>query len=113
MRKIILFFVVLLFFVPKLVGATPPSNMELEYASEEKVLHVTMRHVTNNSRKHRIRLLIVYKNGEEFTRYYLPHQVSPKGIDKEVAMDAESGDEIKVKAICSDAGRKEVTLIIP
>jgi hypothetical protein len=113
MRKIILFFVVLLFLVPKLVGAHPPSNMELEYDSEGKLLHITMRHVTNNSRKHRIRLLVVYKNGEQFANYYLPHQVSPKGIDTESALDAESGDEIKVQAVCSEAGRKEATLIIP
>ena len=99
--------------MPKLAGAHPPSNMTLDYDLEKRVLHITMKHVTNNSREHYIRLIVIYKNGEEFASYFLPYQVSPKGIDREVAMDAETGDEIKVKAICSDAGRKEVTLTIP
>lgn len=113
MKKIYLLFVVLFFFLTKLAWATPPSNIELEYDATERVLHITLRHVTHNVREHRIRRLIIYKNDEEIKSYYMPSQPSPKGIDKKVSLEAESGDEIRVKAICSEAGIGEATLTIP
>ena len=95
------------------VWATPPKEIQLEYDQEKKVLHMDLKHVSSNPRKHYLRRVFIYKNSEEAIVRYYTKQTTPQGLTDDIAIDLSPGDKVRVLAVCSDAGRKEETLVIP
>lgn len=93
--------------------AHEPSAINITYDAKAKILHISVQHVTHYERIHYIRQLRVRKNDEEPLVFYLSHQTSHLGFDKDIPMEAKPGDRIWVKAICSEAGYREVTYEIP
>ena len=93
--------------------ARPPAEMKLTYDAEKKNLHAEIRHVTSNPRKHFIRKLIIYKNGDEIENRFYVQQTTAAMLIEDVSLEAVTGDVIQADAICNEAGRKETTLVIP
>ena len=93
-------------------SAHPPSKIELSYDDKEHMLTVDIAHVTSDVVKHHIRKITVYKNDEELESYYFVKQ-TPQGLVDKIPLEAKSGDNIRVKVICKEAGFKEESLVIP
>ncbi len=93
--------------------ARPPTEINLSYDLEKKDLHVEARHVTKNSRKHFIRQIAVYKNDVEAEKRFYIQQTSALMLSADVALEAVTGDVLRVEAVCNEAGRKETTFAIP
>lgn len=93
--------------------ARPPAEINLSYDTEKKNLHIEARHVTSNSRKHFIRRVVVYKNGEEIEKRFYVQQTTAAMLIEDLALEAVPGDVLRVEAVCNEAGRKETTLVIP
>lgn len=93
--------------------AIPPSSIELKYLPDEKKLHIEINHVSHNLRVHHIRKIEIYLNNEEVETINLTTQTSPSQVIRDVDLEAKPDDQIRVLAICSDAGRKEETLVVP
>ena len=104
--------VVILFFCSVYAYAHPPSEIALTYDPDTKMLHIDIKHVSDSLRKHHIRKLIIYKNDAEFKSFSYVTQ-KPPGLEEDALLDAEPGDTIRVKAVCSEAGSQEATLVIP
>ena len=98
---------------PAVIFATPPSKIILEYDQEKKILHMEFKHVSSNPRKHYLRRVFVYKNDVEAIKRDYTTQTNPQELIEDVSIELKPGDVIRVLAICSKAGRKEETLIIP
>ncbi len=113
MKRVNLFILFFLVFLVIDSWARPPSDITLEYDKERKILKISLKHVTEDIQEHRIRKIIVTKNNEEPLKFYYASQTSPKEFIQEISLEAQSGDTIVVKAICSQAGNKEETLLIP
>ncbi len=94
------------------MGASP-GPIDLQYDPQTKVLHAELRHVTDNQRQHHIRRLYVYKNDAPTQKFSYVKQTTATRLIQDVPLDASSGDTIRVKAVCSEAGYKEETLVIP
>lgn len=97
----------------RLAWGHPPAPIELQYDPQTKVLHAEIRHVTDNPRRHHIRRLYVYKNDAPIENFPYAKQTTPTSLIQDVPIEASSGDVIRVKAVCSEAGYKEETLIVP
>ena len=113
MKRVNLFILFFLVFLVIDSWAHPPSDITLEYDKERKILKILLKHVTEDIQEHRIRKIIVTKNNEEPLKFYYSSQTSPKEFIQEISLEAQSGDTIVVKAICSQAGNKEETLLVP
>ena len=100
-------------FLPSLSWARPPSKIILEYDQQKKILHMEFKHVSLDPRKHYLRRVLIYKNDEDFIQKNYSSQTNAQGLIQDLTIDLKPGDVIRVLAICSDAGRKEETLIIP
>jgi hypothetical protein len=97
----------------QLAWGHPPGPIDLQYDPQTKVLHAELRHVTDNQRQHHIRRLYVYKNDAPTQKFSYVKQTTATRLIQDVPLDASSGDTIRVKAVCSEAGYKEETLVIP
>lgn len=93
--------------------AHPPTEINLSYDLEKKNLHVEARHVARNPRKHFIRKIVVYQNDVEAAKRFYAWQTSASMLSADVALEAVTGDVLRVEAVCSEAGRKETTSVIP
>ena len=94
--------------------AHPPSELNLEYDLQNGSLHVSMTHVvTGSMREHHIREIILYKNDKEYSKHFFAKQTSGSQHAADLPLVAKTGDEIRVKAICSQAGYGEAVLTIP
>jgi len=93
--------------------AQPPAQIDFEYDSQTKMLKVKIAHISINVRRHYIRRLIVTKNSENPQDFYYTNQPQAEGMTVDVPLVAKTGDTIKVKAICSQAGYKEETYLVP
>jgi len=107
-----LFILTVVFFVPP-GWAHPPQDIQLDYDLTAGLLHVSMKHVTVDPREHRIRKIVVYLNGEEVQEHYYVQQTSADGLKVDIELQAQPGDEISIKAICSKAGFSQARFIIP
>ncbi len=96
--------------LPGLVAAHPPQSMDLEYDFVEKVVHIDLSHVVRNGNDHFIKTAIVTKNDEEPIKSFYRKQSSPKTFTINVPLEAEGGDSIHVKVICSDGGTKKASV---
>ena len=72
-----------------------------------------LKHVSRDPQEHYIRRVFIYRNGEEILKQSYTHQTNAKGLVEDFPLEFEPLDEVRVLAICRDAGRKEATLIIP
>lgn len=108
-------FIVLALILPsgRLAWGHPPATIELQYDSQTKVLHAEIGHVTHDQKGHHIRRLYVYMNDAPIENFPYAKQTTSTTLVQDVPMEASSGDVIRVKAVCSEAGYKEETLIIP
>ena len=93
--------------------ARPPTELNLSYDTEKKNLHIEARHVTSGSRKDFIRRVVVYKNNKEVEKRLYVKQTTASMLIEDVALEAGTGDVLRVEAVCNDVGRKETTLVIP
>ena len=109
----LLFSVLAFCFFVSIAAATPPTAITLTYIKEKSILHVEIEHVTHNPRNHYIRRLEVYQNNNEPIVFNYPTQRDRSTVIEDVALSAQTGDTIRVVAICSKAGRKEETLVVP
>ena len=100
-------------FLTSLSWATPPSEIKLEYDQDKKILHMELKHVSSNPRKHYLRRVFIYKNDDDAIERDYTTQTNAQGLIEDVAIDLKGGDKVRVLAVCSKAGRKEETLVIP
>lgn len=110
--KIILGAVFILMMLAGTAFSHPPTEMLLSYDKETKTLHVDIKHISDSLREHHIRRLIVYRNDEEAQDMNFNTQ-KPPGMDADVVVEAQPGDVLRVKAVCSEAGNKEQSLTVP
>lgn len=94
------------------VEARPPSQIELAYDREKQSLHVVVKHISDNMRKHYIRKIDVSRNDEDPVPYYFSSQTSAAELIIDIPLEAQPNDVIYVEAVCSEAGRAEQTLVI-
>jgi len=93
--------------------ARQPSAIELSYDKDKSLLHIVIKHTSNNLREHHIRKVTVTKNKETAVPYYFPTQTSATELILDVPLIAIPNDTIRVEAVCSEAGRGEQELVIP
>lgn len=92
----------------------PPSSIDLGYSSSEKKLHVEVRHVSSNKHGgHFVHKLAAHKNDLEVNTSKYAKQTSAAMLISDIPLAAVSGDVLRVKAFCNDAGSREQTLIVP
>ena len=113
MRKILLTAGLFIFCVVNAAWATPPSSIDLSYDPENKNLHIEIAHASHDPRAHHIRKVEVTRNDDKPIDLYFATQTTPAMLTTDVPLEAKEGDTIRVVAICSEAGRKEETLVIP
>lgn len=113
MKRIIFSLILISALIIPSAWATSPSAVKLTYDDKAKTLFIEVGHITHNQIRHRIREIIVDKNGQELNHFFYPKQETAEGMSQKMHLDAVSGDKITVKAICSEAGYKEEALVIP
>ena len=94
-------------------SAQPPSAINLDYDSEQKILHIAVDHVTHNINKHYIRKIVVYLNEVEFTNFHFSKQTSPSQMLQDVTIGAKKDDMIRVQAQCTQSGPRDAMLVVP
>jgi len=93
--------------------AHPPRLVELQYSADSLELVINVEHLTQKPRKHYIRRLFVYVNGDLVDIIRHINQKHVKGFEDTILLEnIEPGDVIKVKAICSKAGYLSGELIV-
>ena len=113
MKKILLIISILIFCLINPAWATPPSSIELTYDPQKGNLHIEIAHAAHDPREHHIRKVEVYLNDEKPIDLYFASQTKPSALSIDIALKARAGDNIRVLAICNQAGRREETLIVP
>ena len=93
--------------------AHPPYKMELNYDQEKKNLHIEITHITHDPREHHIRKVLITQNDNEPVIRYFATQTTPSTLILDIPWEAKQNDVIRVKAICSEGGQKEETLVVP
>ncbi len=94
--------------------AHPPSDLRVNYDPAEGVLHIAMTHVTgSNMIRHHIRKIQIFKNDEMVLDSTIVQQTSAHSMTKSIPLSAVAGDTIRVKAICSEGGIGEQTIVVP
>ena len=113
-RKYSLFIVIFVFTV-SLVGATPPSSVNLKYDLEKQTLYIEAAHVSENLDRHYLRRIVIYKNDIQVDAITLTRQKIPTGIEEDVKVSAQGGDKLSAEVFCKKGGvaRGEMTVPIP
>ncbi len=91
----------------------PPTSVDLTFNSDEKKLHIEVKHVSQNKRDHVIDKLVVYKNDVEANTSKFLKQTSATKLISDISLEVVPGDVLRVKAHCNEAGSREQTLIVP
>ena len=102
----------ILFLTTRSIFAHPPTSIELDYDIQEQRLHFVINHVSSNLRKHHIRKVVVKKNGKEKSVLHFPTQTRPRQLIGDLKIQAELDDTLSLKAICSQAGYLEESIIV-
>ena len=84
--------------------AHPPKNIEAEYIQEEGKLYILIEHLSRDPREHYIRKVTISVNGEEVITERMHQQVDPNKVVLTLDLEAEGGDQIEIKAYCSEGG---------
>ncbi len=95
------------------VAAHEPTSIQLDYDLQKKVLHIEIKHLSQNPRVHRIRKIRIYLNDDLPLELFLTTQTAPSYERADIALKAKEGDHIRVEAYCSEGGWGEATLVIP
>ena len=111
-KNIFLFLFVAGLWVPT-TWAHPPTEINLNYDDKAKMLHLDVKHVTNNIQHHRIREIQVFQNDKTIAHLYFANQPKPTGLTQDIPLEAVKGARIRVIVYSSQTGPKEETLIIP
>ena len=93
--------------------ATAPQSIEIVYDEPKKMVHLTVSHPTRDLQEHRIRKIQVSLKDHPPQNYFFSAQQKATAQVLDVPALLNSGDTVKVKAICSKAGFKEQTYTIP
>lgn len=112
MKKILWAFLFIAFTAAS-ASAHPPTDMKLEYDAQQKILKVTMRHVTTDVRVHYVRAITVTVNQQDPQVFHYTHQDHASFVDVSLAIDAKPGDTIHVKATSLQGGSEEGDLQVP
>jgi hypothetical protein len=112
-RRIFLGSVIFFLAFVSYLWANPPEDIEFNYDAKEKVLRVSVKHMTKKPHDDYIRKLTVSKNEEASQEFLFAFQPSPLGVEKNIPMEAQAGDKIYAKALCSKGGAKEITWQVP
>ena len=100
--------------VPVLQGAArPPSEVIVEKNAEVGGLHIEVKHVSRNIRKHFIRHMYVYINDSEIKSFSYPAQKSPPGFSEDIQVETQSGDVVRVETVCNESGKDTYTVTLP
>jgi len=84
--------------------AHPPRDIELAYDMEKQTLHIEMVHQVHNTRKDFINKLEVTKGEDEPIVNFYAKQNPGITWAKDVEIEAEAGDIIKIKVLSRDGG---------
>ena len=93
--------------------ANPPSAMYVDYDSAKQWLNVSVQHPVSDPKKHLIKTVTVFKNGQEVETRNFDFQTSHR--DQTMTpfkIAAKSGDKFKVVANCNKfgSGEKEIAV---
>ena len=113
MKKILFIIGILFFCLINSTWATPPSSIDLTYDPGKGNLRIEIAHAAHDPHRHHIRKVQVFLNDEKPIDLYFATQTTPARLIIDLALYAKGGDKIRVLAICSEAGRREETLIVP
>jgi hypothetical protein len=108
----IFLFIVSLFAGTTSAWATPPQELTPSYDLKNKILTVSVKHITKDLDKHYIRKIAVVVNGEEQLVEYYKRQPEYMEFSYDFDLDHPPGTVIAVKAYCSDGGTKEAQMVI-
>ena len=107
------FLFLLLWLLPAATGAHPPSEIALSYDSSQGTLTVTITHSVGNPSSHYIDEISITKNGEVLENHLYESQPDPASFAHTYAVEAQTGDELTVRAGCSRFGSNSASLIVP
>lgn len=107
------FLLLLLWLLPVTAGAHPPSEMALSYDSSRGTLTVTITHSVGNPSSHYIDEISIAKNGEVLESHAYENQPERASFAYTYAVEAQTGDEMTVRADCSRLARKTSPLLFP
>lgn len=95
-------------------AAHPPSRVDLEFDSTNRILTVTVKHPTRDAAEHYINKLVVALNDEEIIEQEISLQPNDESVRVSYILpDAGMGDTIVVTAHCNVFGKKKATYEIP
>ena len=106
-KTLTVYLAILLFFTHSVVWATPPTDVKITYDKVNLKVHIEVEHISSNTKTHRIRHMIVFKNDKEVKEFNYAIQSTPQGFSEDLSIELKPGDVIKVKAVCSKNGFKE------
>jgi len=95
------------------VRAHPVRKIEMEYDHSQKMLHISVPHITSHVREDYIRKLVVDKNGEEVETKRYAMQNDPQALEEGIKVEAVEGDKLTVKVLVSEGGSYEETFLVP
>lgn len=96
-----------------IVAAHPPTDVDLTYDQGTKNLHIDVSHTSRNLQNHYIRKIVIDKNDIQTKEFVYAKQTTATMLIQDFPIEADSGDLIRVTAICRPAGRAEGTLVVP
>lgn len=94
------------------VYAHPPAEIELKFDVSASAIDVTIMHKSDDSNDHHIRKIVVYKNGQEYIVERNHQQVNPTRFLLNIPVNVKEGDELQVKAYCSEGGSRSASIIV-
>ena len=86
------------------VSAHSPSNMSLNYDSENQKLETTITHQVSNPDSHYLYNIVIKKNGETYNTFDYTNQPSSSSFTYTYDINATEGDAIEVTALCIQGG---------
>jgi len=86
------------------VSAHSPSNMSINYDSENQKLETTITHQVSNPDSHYIYNIAIKKNGETYNSFNYTNQPSGSSFTYTYDIDTTEGDTIEVTALCIQGG---------
>jgi len=93
--------------------AHPPSNIELQFDNETKILQINVTHPVTDVKKHFINKIEVYLDDELMIIQNFKKQKDNKSQEATYLLfDAVVGSKIKVRAICSISGSKTGEIVV-
>lgn len=113
MKSKISFLALFILLASSVASANPPNKIDASYDEAKHELGVQVEHSSSNRKKHFIKEVIIYRNGEEVRRLSFDFQTSLRNQTMPpIKIDAKAGDELKIVAICNKSGRGEKSVIV-